>query len=86
MADVLERTVGRTKLWPGMLNGSNRTVEAELIEEVEGPAGSPENNKERGCCFALPEKFRRRYAGDMEVVFAKTLPRFWAACLRLRSP
>ena len=48
MADVLERTEGRMKLWPGMLYGSlRRMVEAALIEEVEGPAGSPEDNKER---------------------------------------
>ncbi len=58
MADGLERTVGRMKLRPGMLYGSKRMVEAELVEEVEGPAASPENNKERGCCFALtPRNF-----------------------------
>ena len=48
MADVPERTEGRMKLWPGMLYGSlKRMVDAALIQEVEGPAGSPEDNKER---------------------------------------
>ncbi len=48
-------------------------VDAALIEEVEGPAGSPEDNKERDP------------TGDLEVVFAMTLPCFGAVCLRLRS-
>ena len=48
ISDVLERTEGRMRLWPGMLYGFlKRMVAVELIEEVEGSAGSPEDNKER---------------------------------------
>ncbi len=48
MTEVLERTKGRMRLWPGMLYGSlKRMAEAGLIEEVEEPAGAHEDNKER---------------------------------------
>ncbi len=48
MSDVLERTRGRMRLWPGMLYGSlKRMVEAELIEEIDDPLGSPPDKKER---------------------------------------
>ena len=49
MTEVLERTGGTMKLWPGVLYGSlKRLVDAGLIREVR-PAASeaPEDNKDR---------------------------------------
>lgn len=48
MSEVLERTRGRMRLWPGMLYGSLRQLsEAGLIGEVERPEDSPEDRVER---------------------------------------
>ena len=42
MEDVLERTDGRVRLWPGKLYGALRDLEeSDLIEEVEAPEGAP---------------------------------------------
>ena len=41
MNDVLERTDGRMKLWPGMLYlNLSKLVEAELVVEVDTPPGA----------------------------------------------
>ena len=48
MSDVLARTDGRLKLWPGMLYGSlKRLTEAGLVEETDPPAGAPQDRMER---------------------------------------
>lgn len=48
MTDVLERTGGRMKLWPGMLYGSlKRLAEAGLVEESQAPADAPRDRMER---------------------------------------
>ena len=48
MTDVLERTGGRMRLWPGMLYGSlKRMTEDGLIKEVAAPAGAPADAMER---------------------------------------
>lgn len=42
MEEVLERTDGRVRLWPGKLYGALRDLHREgLIEEVEPPEGAP---------------------------------------------
>lgn len=42
MEDVLVRTDGRVRLWPGKLYGALRDLEGDgLIEEVEAPEGAP---------------------------------------------
>ena len=48
MEEVLERTEGAVRLWPGVLYGSLRQMAAEaLIEEVEPPAGAPTEGGKR---------------------------------------
>jgi DNA-binding PadR family transcriptional regulator len=48
MSDVLERTGGRMKLWPGMLYGSlKRLSDAGLVEETDAPEGAPRDRMER---------------------------------------
>lgn len=48
MTDVLERTDGRMKLWPGMLYGSlKRLSEAGLVEESDPPDDAPRDRMER---------------------------------------
>lgn len=48
MSDVLERTEGRMKLWPGVLYGSlKRLTDEGLVEEVEAPADAPRDRMER---------------------------------------
>ena len=48
MHDVLERTGGRMKLWPGMLYGSlKRLAEAGLVEETGPPHDAPQDRMER---------------------------------------
>lgn len=48
MSDVLERTSGRMRLWPGMLYGSlKRLTEGGLIREVQAPADAPVDQMER---------------------------------------
>jgi DNA-binding PadR family transcriptional regulator len=42
MEEVLDRTDGEIRLWPGMLYGSlKQLVSRGLIREVEAPEGSP---------------------------------------------
>ena len=48
MSDVLGRTEGRMKLWPGVLYGSlKRLTDAGLVEETDPPAGAPRDRMER---------------------------------------
>ena len=48
MTDVLDRTGGRMRLWPGVLYGSlKRLTEAALIEEVDAPDDAPRDRMER---------------------------------------
>ena len=48
MSDVLERTEGRLKLWPGVLYGSlKRLTDAGLVEEIAPPADAPQDRMER---------------------------------------
>lgn len=48
MTDVLERTGGRMRLWPGMLYGSlKRMADAGLIREVPPPPDAPADAMER---------------------------------------
>ena len=42
MEEVLERTGGTVKLWPGTLYGALRDLEADgLVVEIDPPAGAP---------------------------------------------
>lgn len=48
MEEVLDRTEGRIRLWPGKLYGALRDmVEAELIVEVQPPPGAPTEGGKR---------------------------------------
>ena len=48
MADVLERTEGRIRLWPGGLYGSlKRLAEGSLVEEVDPPRDAPRDRMTR---------------------------------------
>lgn len=80
MTEVLDRTKGRMRLWPGMLYGSlKRMAEAGLIEEVEDP--SPADNKERRYYTITPAGRRaladevRRLAEFVEVARMKDVLR-----------
>jgi DNA-binding PadR family transcriptional regulator len=48
MQDVLQRTQGRMKLWPGVLYGSlKRLTDSGLVEEVDAPTDAPRDRMER---------------------------------------
>lgn len=48
MSDVLERTGGRMKLWPGVLYGSlKRLTDDGLAEEIAPPADAPSDRMAR---------------------------------------
>jgi DNA-binding PadR family transcriptional regulator len=48
MADVLERTDGRVRLWPGILYGSlKRLSDNGLVEEVDPPRDAPRDRMAR---------------------------------------
>jgi DNA-binding PadR family transcriptional regulator len=48
MADVLERTAGRTRLWPGALYGSlKRLAEAGFVVEIDPPKSAPRDRMSR---------------------------------------
>lgn len=56
MEDVLERTDGRVRLWPGKLYGSLAEMTDEgLIEEVEAPEGAPTEGGKRRFYGITPE-------------------------------
>jgi DNA-binding PadR family transcriptional regulator len=56
MEEVLERTEGAVRLWPGMLYGSLRQMaDVQLIEEVQAPEGAPtEGGKRRFYSITRP--------------------------------
>ena len=65
MHDVLERTGGRMKLWPGMLYGSlKRLAEAGLVEETDAPGDAPRDRMER--------RFYRITSGGRRALAAET--------------
>lgn len=48
MADVLERSAGRVRLWPGALYGSlKRLAEEGLVEETAPPPNAPRDRMSR---------------------------------------
>ena len=48
MADVLERTNGRTRLWPGVLYGSLKRLAAEnFVTEIDPPKHAPRDRMSR---------------------------------------
>jgi DNA-binding PadR family transcriptional regulator len=48
MTDVLERTGGRLRLWPGVLYGSLARLEAAgYVEEVDPPKSAPRDRMSR---------------------------------------
>jgi DNA-binding PadR family transcriptional regulator len=48
MADVLERTGGRLRLWPGVLYGSLKNLAAAgFVEEVDPPKRAPKDRMSR---------------------------------------
>jgi DNA-binding PadR family transcriptional regulator len=56
MSDILARTEGRMKLWPGMLYGSlKRMAEAGLVAETDAPADAPRDQMERRFYRITPE-------------------------------
>src|SRR5580658_4127733 len=66
MQDVLQRTVGKVRLWPATLYGSiKRLIEAELIEESdERPA--PEEDDARRKYYRLTELGHRVLDAECE--------------------
>jgi DNA-binding PadR family transcriptional regulator len=48
MADVLERTDGRMRLWPGVLYGSLKRLAAEgFVTEIDPPKSAPKDKMAR---------------------------------------
>ena len=66
MQDVLQRTVGKVRLWPATLYGSiKRLIEAELIEESDDrPA--PEEDDARRKYYRLTDLGRRVLDAECE--------------------
>ena len=73
MADVLERTGGRLRLWPGILYGSlKKLADAGLVEETDAPKDAPRDRMARRF-YRLTREGRRalgrelaRMARDLE--------------------
>ena len=64
MSDVLERTEGRMKLWPGVLYGSlKRLTDAGLVEEIEPPAHAPQDRMARRF-YRITEPGRRALGAE----------------------
>lgn len=64
MNDVLQRTGGRVKLWPGMLYGSlKRLSESGLVEETVAPDDAPRDRMERRF-YQLTAEGRRALAAE----------------------
>ncbi len=56
MEEVLERTEGSMKLWPGTLYGSLRELQAEgWLRETEAPEGAPTEGGKRRFYGITPE-------------------------------
>lgn len=66
MEDVLERTDGELRLWPGMLYGSLKELaDGDLIEEVDPPEDAPtEGGKRR--FYAITRKGRAALHEEVE--------------------
>jgi len=66
MEEVLERTDGRMKLWPGTLYGSlHEMSEEELIRETDPPEdASPEGGNPR--FYAITPRGRKALRADVE--------------------
>lgn len=65
MEEVLERTDGAMRLWPGMLYGSLKELDADgLIEEVEAPEDAPTEGGARRF-YALTRAGRETLAGEV---------------------
>lgn len=65
MADVLERTDGRVRLWPGMLYGSLKKLsEAGLVEETDPPKEAPRDRMARRF-YRLTREGRRALGREM---------------------
>ena len=70
MHDVLERTDGLMKLWPGMLyRNLSRLVEDGLVVEVDAPAGA-ESGGGRPRFYRITPLGRRACAADATKVIA----------------
>jgi DNA-binding PadR family transcriptional regulator len=66
MSDVLERTGGRMKLWPGMLyRNLAKLADEELVVEVEMPAGA-ESGGGRPRFYRLTALGRRACAAEAQ--------------------
>jgi DNA-binding PadR family transcriptional regulator len=80
MTDVLERTEGRMKLWPGVLYGSlKRLTDEGLVEEVDAPADAPRDRMER--------RFYRITADGRRALGAETARlAAYVAAARARNP
>ena len=65
MADVLERTGGRMRLWPGVLYGSlKKLAEAGLVEETDPPRDAPRDRMARRF-YRLTREGRRALGREM---------------------
>jgi DNA-binding PadR family transcriptional regulator len=65
MADVLERTGGRTRLWPGVLYGSLKRLSDEgLVEETDPPKDAPRDRMSRRF-YRLTREGRRALGREM---------------------
>jgi DNA-binding PadR family transcriptional regulator len=81
MADVLERTEGRVRLWPGILYGSlKKLAAAGLVEETEPPKDAPRDRMSRRF-YRLTRDGRRalgrelaRMARDLETARLRKIP------------
>ena len=66
MADVLDRTGGRMKLWPGMLyRNLSRLVDEGLVVEVDTPAGA-ESGGGRPRFYRITSLGRRACAAEAQ--------------------
>lgn len=66
MEEVLERTDGELRLWPGKLYGALRDMaSAGLIDEVEPPAGAPTEGGRRRF-YSITSQGRLRLHHDVE--------------------
>lgn len=68
MADVLERTGGRMRLWPGVLYGSLKRLSDEgLVEETDPPKDAPRDRMSRRF-YRLTREGRRALGREMAQV------------------
>src|SRR5258705_770438 len=66
MHDVLDRTAGRMKLWPGMLyRNLSRLVDEGLVVEVDAPAGA-ESGGGRPRFYRITALGRRAFGAEAQ--------------------